>query len=155
MRRVAARKAIAEESDSDEDGSDASTNSIYTCAECGFEGGWHHDIVGSSEFQWRGWDEGAEEMLYGKNGDYVCGKCEHKPKMIDHLDSDSEDTVVVECSRDDITEKTIDGKIYLMEKDDSENLLYDTGTGECVGIYDEENDAVMPLEELDSDSDSD
>ena len=70
-------------------------------------------------------------------------------------DSDSEDTVVVECSRDDITEKTIDGKIYLMEKDDSENLLYDTGTGECVGIYDEENDAVMPLEELDSDSDSD
>ena len=68
---------------------------------------------------------------------------------------DSDGTESTNSSRDDITEKTIDGKIYLMEKDDSENLLYDTGTGECVGIYDEENDAVMPLEELDSDSDSD
>ena len=57
----------------------------------------------------------------------------------------------MECSSDDITEKTIDGKIYLMEKDDIEKCLYDKGTGECVGIYDEENDEVMPLEELDSD----
>ena len=40
-----------------------------------------------------------------------------------------------------------------MEKDDSEKCLYDKGTGECVGIYDEENDAMMPLDELDSDSD--
>jgi hypothetical protein len=40
-----------------------------------------------------------------------------------------------------------------MEKGDDEKCLYDKVSGECVGTYDEEKDAINPLEELDSDSD--
>ena len=40
-----------------------------------------------------------------------------------------------------------------MEKGDEEKCLYDKATGECVGTYDEEKDAINPLEDLDSDSD--
>ena len=57
-----------------------------------------------------------------------------------------------------LTVELNDGKIYpvrplLMKLGDREKCLYDKGTGECVGTYDEENDVVKPLEELDSDSD--
>ena len=68
-------------------------------------------------------------------------------------ESDSESSDSEESSSDDLIHKTIDGKNYFMEKDDSEKYLYANGTHECVGTYDEENDAVMPLDELDSDSD--
>ena len=40
-----------------------------------------------------------------------------------------------------------------MEKGDEEKCLYDKVTGECVGTYDEEKDAINPVEDLDSDSD--
>ena len=60
---------------------------------------------------------------------------------------------IVECASSDTINKTIDGKIYLMEKGDEEKCLYDKVTGECVGTYDEEKDAINPVEDLDSDSD--
>ena len=60
---------------------------------------------------------------------------------------------IVECKSDDTIVMTIDGKKYLMEKADSDKCLYDKVTGECVGTYDGENNAIKPLDDIDSDSD--
>ena len=68
-------------------------------------------------------------------------------------EEEESDQDIVECSGDDTINKTIGGKVYLMEKDDDE-CLYDKESGEFVGTYDEENDAViMSIGDLDNDSD--
>lgn len=55
-----------------------------------------------------------------------------------------------------LTVELNDGKIYpvrplLMKLGDREKCLYDKGTGECVGTYDEENVAIKQLDESESD----
>ena len=75
---------------------------------------------------------------------------------IDNIDSDVEG---IEENKDEESEedaeqvkKIVGGKEYIMEKGDKEKCLYDE-TGSCVGTYDEENDALVPLSDSDSDSD--
>ena len=73
---------------------------------------------------------------------------------IDNIDSDVEG---IEENKDEESEedaeqvkKIVGGKEYIMEKGDKEKCLYDE-TGSCVGTYDEENDALVPLSDSDSD----
>ena len=68
---------------------------------------------------------------------------------------ETKDCETVVTTKDNTKVKEIDGKQYIMEKDDEEQCLYDKETGECVGTYDAKTNAVKPLEDLDSDSDSD
>ena len=78
---------------------------------------------------------------------------EPKEEPKEETEDETEDVEMIECASSDTIEKKIDGKIYMMEKGDEDKCLYDKVTRECVGTYDEEKDALKPLEELDSDSD--
>jgi len=64
-----------------------------------------------------------------------------------------EEEDIVECTSDETVVIVINDKSYLMEKGDSEKCLYDKETGECVGTYDDENNTVKPIADIDSDSD--
>ena len=103
------------------------------------------------------YDKGTGECVGTYDEENVAIKqVKHEQRSDDSIeepeeDSDDAECSTAECSTNDIIDKTIDGKIYLMEKDDVEKCLYDKGTGECVGTYDEENDAIKQLDESESD----
>ena len=106
------------------------------------------------------YDKGTGECVGTYDEENVAIKqVKHEQRSDDSIEEPEEDSddaegaecSTAECSTNDIIDKTIDGKIYLMEKDDVEKCLYDKGTGECVGKYDEENDAIKQLDESESD----
>jgi hypothetical protein len=111
------------------------------------------------------YDKGTGECVGTYDEENVAIKqVKHEQRSDDSIEEPEEDSddaeaaecstaecSTAECSTNDIIDKTIDGKIYLMEKDDVEKCLYDKGTGECVGRYDEENDAIKQLDESESD----
>tara|TARA_B100001094_G_scaffold99102_1_gene95324 strand:- start:25 stop:1290 length:1266 start_codon:yes stop_codon:yes gene_type:complete len=86
-------------------------------------------------------NEEIEELAIS-DSESVEGEEEHKESVAEA--SEEEDAEQVK--------KIVGGKEYTMEKGDKEKCLYD-GAGLCVGTYDEENDALVPLPDSDSDSD--
>ena len=87
-------------------------------------------------------NEEIEELAIS-DSESAEGEEEHKESVAEA--SEEEDAEQVK--------KIVGGKEYTMEKGDKEKCLYD-GAGLCVGTYDEENDALVPLSESE-DSDSD
>ena len=86
-------------------------------------------------------NEEIEELAIS-DSESAEGEEEHKESVAEA--SEEEDAEQVK--------KIVGGKEYTMEKGDKEKCLYD-GAGLCVGTYDEENDALVPLPDSDSDSD--
>ena len=111
------------------------------------------------------YDKGTGECVGTYDEENVAIKqVKHEQRSDDSIEEPEEDSddaeaaecstaecSTAECSTNDIIDKTIDGKIYLMEKGDDEKCLYDKVSGECVGRYDEENDAIKQLDESESD----